>query len=119
MSNHSSILVHISTDDIGDWQMALRNLANLVNDDSVETPPELMEVVVNGPGVRFLLDSSPEAAKVTQMAEAGVEIAACVNSLDRFGHAAQDLATGVGTVRSGVAEVVRVQQRGDTYLKLP
>jgi len=119
MSSQRSILVHISTDDITDWQMALRNLANLVNDDSVETPPELMEVVVNGPGVRFLLDTSPEATKVTQMAEAGVEIAACANSLDRFGHGAQDLAAGVGTVRSGVAEVVRVQQRGETYLKLP
>ncbi|MDS0257992.1 DsrE family protein [Haloarcula sp. S1CR25-12] len=119
MSSHSSILVHVSADDIGDWQMALRNLANLVNDDSVETPPELMEVVVNGPGVRFLLGTSPEAAKVTRMAEAGVEIAACANSLDRFGHAPQELATGVTTVRSGVAEVVRVQQRGDTYLKLP
>ncbi|PSP65333.1 hypothetical protein BRC76_00130 [Halobacteriales archaeon QH_8_67_36] len=119
MSNHRSILVHVSTDDVGDWQMALRNLANLVNDDSVETPPELMEVVVNGSGVRFLLESSPEAAKVTRMAEAGVDIAACTNSLDRFGHAAQELATGVTTVRSGVAEVVRVQQRGDIYLKLP
>ena len=119
MSSQRSILVHISTDDSSDWQMALRNLANLVNDSSVETPPELMEVVVNGPGVRFLLGSSPEAAKVTRMAEAGVEIVACANSLDRFGHAAQGLAPGVGTVRSGVAEVVRVQQRGDTYLKLP
>ena len=119
MSSHRSILVHVSSDDIGDWQMALRNLANLVNDDSVETPPQLMEVVVNGPGVRFLLESSPEATKVTRMAEAGVEIAACANSLDRFDHATQDLAAGVGTVRSGVAEVVRVQQRGDTYLKLP
>ena len=119
MSDHSSILVHISTDNIGDWQMAMRNLANLVNDDSVETPPELMEVVVNGPGVRFLLESSHEADKVTRMARAGVEIAACANSLDRFDHAAQELAPGVSTVRSGVAEVVRVQQRGDTYLKLP
>ena len=119
MSSHRSILVHISTDDVTDWQMALRNLVNLVNDDSVETPPELMEVVVNGPGVRFLLETSPEAGKVSRMAKSGVEIAACANSLDRFGHAAQDLAAGVGTVQSGVAEVVRVQQRGDTYLKLP
>ncbi|MDS0281214.1 DsrE family protein [Haloarcula onubensis] len=119
MSSHRSILVHISSDDVSDWQMALRNLANLVNDGSVETPPELMEVVVNGPGVRFLLETSPEAAKVSQMAEAGVEITACANSLSRFDHAEQELATGVGTVQSGVAEVVRVQQRGDTYLKLP
>jgi intracellular sulfur oxidation DsrE/DsrF family protein len=119
MSGQRSILIHISSDDIGDWQTALRNLANLVNDDSVETPPELMEVVVNGPGVRFLLADSPEAAKVARMAEAGVDIVACTNSLDRFGHATPDLAQGVGTVRAGVAEVVRAQQRDDIYLKLP
>lgn len=77
MSSH-----RISTDDISDWQMALRNLV-----------------------------------KVTRMA--GVELAACTNSLDRFGHAPEALATGVSAVRSGVAEVVRAQQQADTYLKLP
>ncbi len=119
MSNQQAIVIHISSGSVDDWQMALRNLANLVNDDSVSTPPELIHVVVNGQAVRFLLSSSPEAEKVTQMAEAGVDITACSNSLDRFGHAAVDLAPGVGTVPSGVAAAVRAQQGGSAYLKLP
>jgi intracellular sulfur oxidation DsrE/DsrF family protein len=53
------------------------------------------------------------------MAEAGVDITACSNSLDRFGYSAANLAPGVTTVPAGVTELVRAQQRGDTYLKLP
>ena len=119
MSAQESIVVHVSSQDTRDWQMAVRNLVNLVNDDAVATSPELMQVVVNGHAVRYLLATSPESERVTAMAEAGVDIRACENSLERFGYDPENLADGVGTVPSGVAEVVRVQQRGNTYLKLP
>lgn len=119
MSTQPSIVIHVSSQDSRDWAMALRNLVNLVNDDSVETPPELIQMVVNGHAVRYLLANSPEAEKVTRMAEAGVDITACSNSLDRFGYSSADLAAGVTTVPAGVSELVRAQQRGNTYLKLP
>jgi len=119
MGSPQPLVVHITSSDVADWEMALRNLVNLVNDDSVATPPELMQVVVNGHAVRFLLDSAPEASKLTRMANASVDIDACANSLERVGHAATDLAEGVTAVRSGVAEVTRAQGAGATYLKLP
>lgn len=119
MSKQAAIVVHISSQDSRDWEMAVRNLVNLVNDDSISTPPESMEVVVNGHAVRYLLASGPESERVTQMAQAGVDIVACGNSLERFGYADSALADGVDTVPAGVAEVVRAQQRGSTYLKLP
>jgi len=116
MSTQQSIVVHISGQDSRDWEMAVRDL---VNDDSVETPPESMQVVVNGHAVCCLFATSPENERVTQMAEERVTIAACGNSLERFGYSSADLASGVTTIPSGVAEVARAQQRGDTYLKLP
>ena len=119
MSGHRRTVVHITSGDIGDWQTALRNLVNLVNDESVSTPPELLQVVVNGEAVRFLLGTAPESSKLTRMADSGVDINACSNSLERFDYGATDLAEGVTTVRSGVAEVTRAQQAGATYLKLP
>jgi intracellular sulfur oxidation DsrE/DsrF family protein len=119
MSEQAAIVVHVSSQDSRDWAMAVRNLVNLVNDDSIATPPESMEVVVNGHAVRYLLATAPESDRVTQMATAGVDIVACGNSLERFGYAPEALADGVGTVPAGVAEVVRAQQRGSTYLKLP
>jgi intracellular sulfur oxidation DsrE/DsrF family protein len=119
MDNQQGIVIHITTEEISGWQTALRNLVNLVQDESVSTPPDLIQVVVNGPAVRFLLETAPEAPKIARMADEGVTIAVCSNSLERFGHGPAALAEGVSTVSSGVAEVTRAQKRGRTYLKLP
>jgi intracellular sulfur oxidation DsrE/DsrF family protein len=119
MSTSQGIVIHVTSGESGDFETALRNLVNLVQEESVSTPPEKMQVVVNGRAVRFLLATAPEAAKLTRMADSGVRIGACANSLDRFGYAPEDLADGVATIPSGVAEVARAQQHGATYLKLP
>jgi intracellular sulfur oxidation DsrE/DsrF family protein len=119
MSLQDGIIIHVTTGEIDGWQTALRNLRNLVQDESVPTPPARIEVVVNGPAVRFLLASSPDSSKVSQVLEAGVGIGVCSNSLARFGHDPDDLVDGVRTVSSGVAEVVRMQAADNSYLKLP
>ncbi|WP_136715304.1 DsrE family protein [Halorientalis salina] len=116
---NGGIVVHITSGEVSDWQMALRNLVNLVGDESVSTPPERMQVVVNGPAVRFLLASSPEASKIAQMVKADVDINVCSNSLARFGYEIEDMTEGVTPVPSGVAEVLRAQKAGKNYLKLP
>jgi intracellular sulfur oxidation DsrE/DsrF family protein len=119
MNAPHGVVVHVTSDEASDWQMALRNLANLVRDDAVEVRPEQIQLVVNGPAVRFLLASSPDAANVEQMAEAGVSVKVCGNSLERFDHDQEDLAAGVSVIGSGVAEVLRAQQHGAHFLKLP
>lgn len=119
MSSTQGIVAHITTEEISAWQTALRNLRNLAEDDSVSTPAEQIQVVVNGPAVRFLLATSPEATKLSGMVSAGVTVNACSNSLERFGHEPNQLTGGISVVQSGVAEVVRAQQRGKNYLKLP
>jgi len=119
MSAQQGLVVHFTRDDIDSWQTALRNLQNLVQDDSVSTPTDQMEVVVNGPAVRFLLSTASESSKITHMINAGVRVHACGNSLDRFDHAPEALTEGVTVVSSGVAEVVRAQQQQRNYLRLP
>ena len=119
MSGQQPLVVHITSDTVSDWQMALRNLQNLVRDSSVSTPPAEMQVVVNGPAVRFLLASSPDAPKITKMLTAGVTVSVCSNSLSLFDHDPTAVTEGVTIVNSGVAEVVRAQQQGTHYLKLP
>jgi intracellular sulfur oxidation DsrE/DsrF family protein len=120
MSIHDGdVVVHITGDDAGSWEMALRNLVNLVRDGSVDTPPESISVVANGPAVKFFTAKGPEADRIEQMVSAGVSISACSNSLQRFGYATDDLADGVTVVDSGVAAVMRAQERNLKYLKLP
>jgi len=119
MSYLQGVVAHVTTDEARGWRMALRNIHNLVQDESVSTPPERIQVVVNGPAVRFLLASAPEAAKLSRMLGAGVTISACRNSLTRFGYEVEELTDGVEIVDSGVARVVRAQNHNNHYLKLP
>lgn len=97
--------------------MAIQDLSALHRDDSLGTPA--LTVVINGPAVPYLLTTAPDAAQITQMTDDDVRIVACVRSLERFGYSPENLAEGVSTVESGVAEVVRLQFQGDAYLKLP
>lgn len=113
------IVVHVTTADADGWRQALRNLSNLYDDESIPIPPDMIAVVANGGAVRFLRAGVPEADRLTRMTDAGVRIAACARSLERLGYPPEDLADGVGTVSSGVAEVVKLQWAGHGYLKLP
>ena len=119
MSTQKGIVIHITSGESDDWEMALRNILNLARDESLPTPADTIRVVVNGEAVRFLLETAPGASEVVEMAEAGVRVGACSNSLDRFGHDPATLVDGIATVPSGVAEVVRLQQQDHAYLKLP
>lgn len=119
MEGQHGVVVHVTTGEVRDWQRALRNLRNLVADESVPTPARRMTVVVNGPAARFLLASSPESSKLRRIVEAGVAVRACSTSLDRLGHDRDEVVEGAELVDSGVAEVVRAQNHGNSYLKLP
>lgn len=120
MSGHiDGVVVHVTSGDANDWQQALRNLSNLQSDETVPISPELMTVVVNGDAVRFLRADEPDADRLSELADSGVRILACTNSLERLGFSAEKLAEGVETVDSGVAEVTRLQWHGNGYLKLP
>jgi intracellular sulfur oxidation DsrE/DsrF family protein len=118
-SDFAGVVVHVTSGDEGDWAQALRNLSNLYQNESVPVPPSRITVVVNGHAVRFLLARSPDADQIERIASAGVHVDACRNSLDRLGYDPENLATGVETIPSGVAEVVRLQWNGHGYLKLP
>lgn len=115
----NGIVAHITSSDASDWQQALRNLSNLYQSESVATPPNLITVVINGGAVRFVRAESPEAKQVTRIAESGVDIKACKKSFERLGYDTDELAAGVSVIDSGVAEVIRLQQNNDGYLKLP
>jgi len=119
VNDQHGTVVHVTTGDRDGWETALRNLQDLADDDSVPTPTDRLLMVVDGPAVRFLLAAAPDAAAVTRAMEAGVTVVACESSLSRLGHGPADLVDGIETVASGVAETIRLQRGGESYLKLP
>lgn len=111
---------HVSSGDPADQRHALRNVVNLLADESVSNPADDVALVANGDGVRlFLSSTTPAEETVADLHDAGVELLACGNSLRRLDATDADLLAGVERVPSGVGVLADRQRRGYGYLKVP
>lgn len=93
----------------------VRNVENLRTALGADTR---VVVVAHGPGI-MLVQKSNELSAMTmrKLADAGVTFAACENTMKRKKIAKSDLLDFSTTVDSGVAEVVRKQAAGWSYVK--
>lgn len=73
-----------------------------------------IELVVQGAVVSALVDP----ASVSGLADAGVAVAACRNSMAGAGIAVDDLAPGVGTVSAAVGHLARRQWDRWAYVRV-
>ena len=77
-----------------------------------------IEVVTHGPGIGLLVKKDAEfAAPLQELAERGVSFMACQQTMTTSRLLQKDLFPFVKIVDSGVAEVVRRQEQGWSYLK--
>ena len=75
-------------------------------------------VVAHGPGIALVQKTNTESAdRMRKLGEAGVVFAACENTMKKKNIAKGDLLDFATTVDSGVAEVVRRQESGWSYVK--
>jgi intracellular sulfur oxidation DsrE/DsrF family protein len=96
---------------------AVANTENLLADET--TPIESVALVANGAGVMLLTEDSTQPDAVEQLAEEGVALLACENSLRAKDLTEEDLLEGVETVPAGVGELVKKQDAGYAYIKIP
>jgi intracellular sulfur oxidation DsrE/DsrF family protein len=106
---------HVPTGDSEAQQRAVSNVGNLLGDDSLDVTA--VAVVANGPGIGLLREDSPHAEALASLAERGVALKACGNTLQGRGLSADDLLDGVKRVSSGVGELVQLQDQGYAYLR--
>lgn len=77
-----------------------------------------IEVVVHGKCLGLILKTNEAMRERLQsVSGAGVRFAACENTMRRMSLKMEDLMTFATTVDSGVAEVVRKQEAGWSYIK--
>ncbi len=77
-----------------------------------------IEVVAHGKGLGLLLVTNTALQeRLWHLAETGVVFAACENTMQRLHVTKADLVSFATTVDSGVAEVVRKQEAGWSYVK--
>ena len=105
----------VSDDDPQKWNLTLGNIANAI--DGLGADSADIELVVYGPGIVMLKKDSPVAAKIAAALKSGVRVAACQNSMRGFHLETSDLAPGVGTVPSGVVELIHRQHSGYAYVR--
>ncbi len=114
------IVFEMSVDGMPKWESVVRNADNL--QESFGAKNTRIEIVAHGKGIGLLLGKNsvetPELKALIQNAhQNGVVFAACNNTLTRMNIPRSDLLQIAIVVDSGVAEVVRKQEAGWTYIK--
>ncbi|NNM78552.1 hypothetical protein HJG53_16820 [Sphingomonas sp. ID1715] len=99
------------------WAALLGNIENLrraLGDDL-----KAVEVVVHGKGIGLLLRTDTALTdRMETLSKNGVNFVACENTMRSRNIAKADLLPFVGTVDSGVAQVVRRQKQGWQYIRI-
>lgn len=109
------VLFAITSPNQPDWQLTIQNIGNLkkaLTGDTVE-----VEVVAYGPGIAMVRKDSAVSGDIQELEKDGVVFLACENSMRHMQITKADLALGVGTVASGIAEIVKKQEAGWSYIK--
>jgi intracellular sulfur oxidation DsrE/DsrF family protein len=108
------IVFQLSSGDTLAQRGLLKNLQNLLT----EWPDAQIEVVNHSQGLDFVLArESPFVKEISGFIKKGVVFAACENTLRSRKLDKSALLPGVTTVPSGVAEIVKKQEEGWSYLK--
>lgn len=105
----------VSDDDAKKWNLTLGNIGNAI--EGIGADAADIELVVYGPGIAMLKKDSPVAERIAAAQKKGVRIVACQNSMHGYHLEQADLAPGVGSVPSGVVELIRRQHAGFAYVR--
>jgi intracellular sulfur oxidation DsrE/DsrF family protein len=110
------IVVEVSADNPKVWEAVMNNVENL--ETAFRASGTSIEVVGLGGGLGMLLSTnSAQAERLQRLSAGGVVFAACENTMRKKNVSRADLLPFVTTVDSGVAEVVRKQEQGWSYIK--
>ena len=123
-SAQTRVLIHLARDDTAQLRQALDDIEDLLKHYRETRQKARVEVVVNGGGLELVrADTSVFAGRIQRLQReySNLTFAACQNTIDRL---AEDLGTsvqllpGVITIDSGMAEIMRRQSQGWTYLQV-
>lgn len=110
------VVFEVNVEGAEQWQGILNNVENLQQAFGHDTTD--IEVVTHGKGLGLLLKTNEAMRERLQsISAAGVGFSVCENTMRRLKLKKEDLALFARTVDAGVAEVVRRQEAGWSYIK--
>jgi len=105
---------HVTSNDAMYWNQSLNNAANYQR--AMGKDKVMIEIVVNGPGIKMLLADSKVEPRVTAALTDGVKIVACEQTMKAMKLSKQDMIPGIGYVPGGIVEVIDRQREGWAYV---
>lgn len=110
------VVFELTSDNEEHWEALLNNVENLQKAFGARNTE--VEVVTHRKGLGLLLNTNARfKGRIEAIAATGVRFAACENTMRRQQVKKEDLLPVAITVDSGVAEVVRKQEAGWSYIK--
>lgn len=111
---HRVVFALTSGDEL-DWKLTLGNINNFLSGTSPDESQ--IEVVAYGPGLNFVKKGSSAEEAISALVAKKVHFVACQNSMRMQHVLPADLIPGIGTVPSGIVEVITRQEQGWSYIK--
>ena len=109
------IVIQVSDNDAGKWNLALNNAKNL--QDDVGAANVDIAIVVYGPGIGMLKFDSPVGSRVADAMKANIRVVACENTLRGMKLGREDMLPAISYVPAGVTEIMKKQAEGWSYLR--
>ena len=110
------VIFQITTENPKSWEMLFGNISNAQK--SFGAPTMEIEVVAYGPGINILKKTNSEMeASMKKAVDTGVVFAVCQNSMRSRKVTTEDLFPFAAQVDSGVAEIIRKQEAGFSYIR--
>ena len=110
------VLFDLSSDSQENWTTLLNNVENVKKELGPKTE---IRVVLHGGGIHLIESKTAfQVDRINQLIAGGVQFVGCENTMKRKNIQKSQLLPNVGTVSAGLAELVRKQSQGWSYLKI-
>lgn len=110
------VLFDLSSDSKDNWTTLLNNVENVKKELGDKTQ---IRVVLHGGGIHLIETKTAfQVDRINKLIAGGIEFVGCENTMKRKNIQKSQLLPNVGTVPAGLAELVRKQSQGWSYLKI-
>lgn len=107
------LVIQVSDSDPAYWNLALNNAKNVQKD----LKGAVIEIVAYGPGIGMLKADSVVANRISEMADSGIKVVACGNTMRGQKLVKEDMNASVSYVQAGVVEIMDRQMEGYSYIR--
>jgi hypothetical protein len=110
-------VIHVDSEDESRLTTAIGNIENFF--DEIASSEADLRLVANSKAVQFFrkTNGSEYVNRTNQLAENGVRILVCNNSLEKMGIPQSELIQAAEVIPAGIEEIIRMQNDGYAYVK--